>query len=228
MGPTATPTTRQQSGPAVRKADLAVPEGPDAAAVAGPLKSRSILAATVLLAATALVTGCGLTPPAEAEPLKNTPGTTSSTSSAPLQAAPKGNACPDAKDDATTNDLTLVTLKRDGDYLDVTWTMVKRETGAGAANFYLNVVSETGNASGQLGVRYLDGRQVAYPTFHDTNKEISGSAQTTPTSVTASFPMSELEQVGPNFTWQGATSGDDNDMDACPAVGSLHPQRFAG
>jgi len=198
-------------------------------AVAGPFKSRSILAATVLLAATALVTGYGLAQtPAQAEPLKNTPGTTSSTSSAPLQAAPKGDACLDAKDDARTNDLTSVTLKRDGDYLDVTWTMVKRETGAGTTSFYLNVVSETGDASGQLGVRYLDGRQVAYPAFHDTNKEISGSAQTTPTSVTASFPMSELQQVGANFKWQSATSGDDNHMDACPAVGSIHPQRFAG
>ena len=223
----ATPATRQPPGPAVRKADLAVLEGPDAAAVAGPRKSRSILAATVLLAATALVTGCGLVQtPAQAQPLKNTPGTTSPTSSAPLQAAPKGNACLDAKSDATKNDLTTVTLKRDGDYLDVTWTMVKRDTGAGKASFYLNVVSETGDASGQLGVRYLDGRQVAYPTFHDTNKEISGSAQTTPTSVTASFPMSEFKQVGPNFKWQAATSGDDNEMDACPAVGSIHPQRF--
>jgi hypothetical protein len=156
-----------------------------------------------------------------------TPGTTSPSSSAPLQTALKGNACLDAKSDATTNDLTSVTLKRDGDYLDVTWTMVKRDTGAGAASFYLNVVSETGNASGQLGVRYLDGRQVAYPAFHDTNKEISGSAQVTAKSVTASFPMSELEQVGPNFKWQAATIRDGNDMDACPAVGSVHTQRFA-
>src|SRR4029079_14130355 len=106
--------------------------------------------------------------------------------------------------------------------------MVKRETGAGTTSFYLNVVSETGDASGQLGVRYLDGRQVAYPAFHDTNKEISGSAQTTPTSVTASSPMSELQQVGANFKWQSATSGSDNHMHACPPVGSTPPQRFAG
>ncbi len=106
--------------------------------------------------------------------------------------------------------------------------MVKRDTGAGTAGFYLNVSSENGNAAGQLGVKYLDGRQVAYFTFLGTNKEISGSAQVTATSVTASFPMSELEQVGPNFKWQAAAIRGGSDMDACPGVGSVHRQRFAG
>jgi hypothetical protein len=184
----------------------------------------------VLLAATALLTGCGSSQtPARAQPSKDTPGTASSTSSAPLQAELKGsNACKDAKSDATMNDLTSVALKRDGDYLDVTWTMVKRDTGVRTAGFYLNVASEDGNAAGQLGVKYLDGRQVAYFTFLGTNKEISGSAQVTAKSVTASFPMSELEQVGPNFKWWAATIRDGNDMDACPGVGSVHTQRFAG
>jgi hypothetical protein len=175
--------------------------------------SRSALGCTaVLLAAAALVTGCGSNEtPAKAQPSKE-----------------DSNACKDPKSDATTNDLTSVALKRDGDYLDVTWTMVKRDTGAGKAGFYLNVASEDGTAGGQLGVKYLDGRQVAYFTFFDTNKEISGSAQVTAKSVTASFPMSELDQVGPNFMWQGATIRDSNDMDACPEVGSVHTQRFAG
>jgi hypothetical protein len=193
--------------------------------------SQSALGGTaVLLAAAALVTGCGSSQtPAKAQPSKDTPGTTSLTSSAPLQPAPMGsNACTDAKSDATTNDLISVALKRDGEYLDVTWTMVKRDTGTGTAGFYLNVASEAGNAGGQLGVKYLDGRQVAYFTFLGTNKKISGSAQVTANSVTASFPMSELEQVGPNFKWQGATIRDGNDMDACPGVGSVHTQRFAG
>ena len=104
---------------------------------------------------------------------------------------PGNNACKDAKSDATTDDLTSVALKRDGDLLDVTWTMVERCTGAGGAGFYLNVSSENGNAGGQLGVKYLDGRQVAYFTSFGTNKEISGAAQVTAKSVTASFPMSE-------------------------------------
>jgi hypothetical protein len=176
--------------------------------------SRSALGCTaVLLAATALVTGCGSSQtPAGAQP-----------------STPKGgNACKDAKSDATTNDLTSVDLKRDGDFLNVTWTMVKRDTGAGTAGFYLIVAGENGSAGGWLGVKYLDGRQIAYFTFLGTNKEISGSAQVTANSVTASFPMSELEQVGPNFEWQAVTVRDGNDRDACPGVGSVHTQRFAG
>jgi len=166
----------------------------------------------VLLAATALMTGCGSSQtPAEARP--STPKSS--------------NACKDAKSDATTKDLTSVALKSDGDFLDVTWTMVKRDTGAGAAGLYLNVDSEDGAAGGQLGVEYLDGRQVAYLTFRGTPKELSGTAQVTAKSVTASFPMSELEQVDPNFKWQGATIREGNDMDACPGVGSVHTQRFA-
>jgi hypothetical protein len=194
------------------------------------MSSSALCCTTVLLAAAALVTGCGSSPtPAKAQPSKETPGTTSARSNTPLRAPPAGsNACKDAKSDATTNDLTSVALKRDGDFLDVTWTTVERYTGAGRAGFYLNLSSENGNAGGQLGVKYLDGRQVAYFTFLGTNKEISGSAQVTGKSVTASFPMSELEQVGPNFKWQGTTIGDGNDMDACPGVGSVHTQRFAG
>jgi len=192
--------------------------------------SRSALGSTaVLLAAAAFGTGCGSSQtPAKAQTSKDTAGTTSPTSRVPLQAAPAGsNACKDAKSDATTNDLTSVALKRDGDFLDVTWTMVDRDS-AGTAGFYLNVSSEDGSAGGQPGVKYLDGRQVAYFTFLGTNKEISGSAQVTANSVTATFPMSELTQVGPNFKWQGATIRDGNDMDACPGVGSVHTQRFAG
>ncbi len=176
--------------------------------------SRSALGCTsVLLAATALVTGCGSsqTPP-EAQP-----------------STPKGsNVCKDVKSDATTNDLTSVTLKRDGDFLNVTWTMVKRDTGAGTAGFYLNVTNENGSVGGWLGVKYLDGRQVAYFTFLGTNKEISGSAQVTANSVTASFPMSDLEQIGPNFKWQGTTARNGNGWDTCPGVGAVYTQRFAG
>jgi hypothetical protein len=175
--------------------------------------SRSSLGCTaVLLAATALVTGCGSSQtPAEAQ-----------------SSTPKGsNVCKDAKSDARTNDLTSVALKRDGDFLNVTWTMVKRDTGVGTADFFLIVSNENDSTAGHLGVKYLDGRQVSYFTSIGTNKEISGSAQVTANSVTASFPMSDLEQIGPNFEWQGTTTRNGNGWDTCPGVGSAHP-RFAG
>jgi len=176
------------------------------------------------------MTGCGSSQtPAKAQLSKDSPGTTSPASSAPLEVDINGsNACKDAKSDAKRNDLTSVALKREGDYLDVTWTMVKRDTGAGTAGFYLNVSSEDGHVGGQLGVTYLDGRQVAYFTFLGANKEVSGSAHLTAKSVTGSFPMSELDQAGPNFKWQAATIRDGNEMDSCPGAGSVRTQRFAG
>jgi hypothetical protein len=126
------------------------------------------------------------------------------------------NVCTDAKGDSSTNDLRSVALKRDGDFLEVTWTMVKRDTGAGTAGFYLGLASADGNAAGQFGVKYLDGRQIAYFTFQDTNKEITDAAKVTRTSVTGQFPMSELESYGPNFTWFATTTRDGNDVDGCP------------
>jgi hypothetical protein len=142
------------------------------------------------------------------------------------------NDCTDARGDAKTNDLRTVSLKRSGDQLRVTWNVVKRDTGSGTAGFYLNVASEDGNAAGQLGVTYNNGHQSGYFTFRDTNKEISGEAPTTRTSVTGSFPMAELQAYGPNFTWSAVTTRNGQDVDACPdSTGDiLNPAklRFAG
>ena len=43
------------------------------------------------------------------------------------------------------------------------------------SGFYLNLASEDGSAAGQLGVNYLDGRQISYFTFDLENHEIAGS-----------------------------------------------------
>ncbi|MBK6870940.1 MAG: hypothetical protein IPK24_21565 [Kineosporiaceae bacterium] len=43
------------------------------------------------------------------------------------------------------------------------------------SGFYLNLASEDGSAAGQLGVNYLDGRQISYFTFDIENHEIAGS-----------------------------------------------------
>ena len=45
------------------------------------------------------------------------------------------------------------------------------------------------------------GRQISYFTLRDTNEETADAAKVSATSVTASFPMSELEAYGPNFKW---------------------------
>ena len=73
---------------------------------------------------------------------------------------------------------------------------------------------------------------MSYFTYRDTNKEIADGAKVTPTSVTGSFPMSELEQYGPHFSWSATTTRDGNDVDACPDDSGdfMNPaeMRFAG
>ena len=189
----------------------------------------AILAPTLGL--TVLAAGCGggtdaAPTPARAPASATTSARPGTASRAKVRTA---NICTDAKNDATTNDLTSVVLKRAGDSLDVTWTMVRRETATGSAGFYLSLASEDGKTSGQLGVQYADGRQIAYFTFRgDTNKEIAGTAQVTRTAVTGSFPMSQLAAFGPNFTWQAVTTLDDEDTDYCPGSDYATMLRFAG
>jgi hypothetical protein len=189
----------------------------------------AILVSTLGL--TVLATGCGSGTDATPQPAKAPASATTSpepgtASKSPVKTA---NVCKDAKNDGTTNDLTSVVLKRAGDSLYVTWTMVKRETAEGSAGFYLSLASEDGKAAGQLGVQYSDGQQVAYFTFRGvTNKEISGTAKVTGTSVTGSFPMSELAAFGPNFEWQAVTTLDDEDTDYCPGSDYDTALRFDG
>lgn len=183
------------------------------------------------LGLTVLAAGCGSGTDTAPQPVK--PASSATTSPEPGTASTSSvktaNVCKDAKNDATMNDLTSVVLKRAGDSLDVTWTMVKRETAEGAAGFYLSLASEDGKAAGQLGVQYSDGRQVTYFTFRgDTNKEIGGTAKVTATSVTGSFPMSELAAFGPNFEWQAVTTLDEEDTDYCPGSDYDTTFRFAG
>lgn len=192
-------------------------------------RRAAILVSTLGL--TVLAAGCGSgtdAAPQPANPLKSAttspePGTASKST------VKTANVCKDAKNDGTTNDLTSVVLKRAGDSLNVTWTMVKRETAEGSAGFYLSLASEDGKATGQLGVQYTDGQQVAYFTFRgDANKEIAGTAKVTGTSVTGSFPMSDLAAFGANFTWQAVTALDDEDTDYCPGSDYATTFRFAG
>jgi hypothetical protein len=205
-----------------------------------PVLARLLQIATVLPALLLIACGGNETPPEGGQSASQTTGTAgSSTTTAPgpsvsgkTSTIETSNVCTDATGDAKTNDLRTVSLKRNGDHLSVTWNLVKRDTGAGTAGFYLNVASEDGNAAGQLGVTYNDGHQSGYFTFRDTNKEIPGEAPTTRTSVTGSFPMAELQAYGPNFTWSAATTRNGKDVDACPdSTGDiLNPAklRFAG
>jgi hypothetical protein len=83
------------------------------------------------------------------------------------------------------------------------------------------VASADGSAAGQLGVKYEGGRQIGYFAFDSTrNTNLPGQAIATETSVTATFPLSQLARYGNTFDWQAVTSVSGNDTDLCPDVGS--------
>ncbi len=139
-------------------------------------------------------------------------------------AAPKPSVCRDPQNDSNTNDLTSVVLSRSGDYLNVRWEVAALHIGTGTAGFYVNLASEDGDEAGQVGVKYLDGQQIAYFTFTfdsvmQTN--MSGDALVAADSITGAFPMSELQQYGPNFSWSAVSMRDGKDVDACPAAGMM-------
>lgn len=124
--------------------------------------------------------------------------------------------CVDPTGDAAVGDIAAVELTSDADNLHVTWTLTQNEIESGTTGFYLSLASEDGMAAGQLGIKYLDGQQIAYFTFDGTNREISATAQVTPTTVAGTFRLADLQPYGTNFKWHATTTKDGADVDACP------------
>jgi hypothetical protein len=128
-----------------------------------------------------------------------------------------GNACSDPEGDAAVNDITQVELKPSGSDLLVTWTVSNLALDSGENGFYVMVSSIDGNNAGQLGVKFLNGEQIAHFTFDFSggNVEVPSRAIITAGSVTADFPMSQLLKYGDDFNWSGTTTRDGRDVDAC-------------
>jgi hypothetical protein len=136
------------------------------------------------------------------------------------------NSCDDPKADGGGLDLTGVSLRRNGSNLEVTWSVTTSEISSGTAGFYVNVASADGSAADQLGVKYLDGRQVGYFVSGEANVNVAGEAARSKRTIMGLFPMNELQRYGRNFKWSATTTRDGNDMDACPDPGSdvLNPK----
>jgi hypothetical protein len=77
-----------------------------------------------------------------------------------------------------------------------------------------------GDASRDLGVKYVDGAQVAYYVFSpidQTTRSLSGIAQVEEGRVIATFPMDELEYLGTPFRWRAYLDIDGKNVDLCPS-----------
>jgi hypothetical protein len=133
----------------------------------------------------------------------------------------------DGKED---NDLTGVTLKRDGDKLAVTVNTTHPIPTSGSALFAVSAWSEDGETGYQLGVKYVDGQQIAHFVFNPTTASqanLNGDVNTTGNTTTATFPLSELDSLGESFRWSAVYTIEGNDVDTCPEPGedTLNPKR---
>lgn len=92
---------------------------------------------------------------------------------------------------------------------------------SGTALYSATVFDETGEHGAQLGMKYLDGEQIAYFIFSfDTYEQINlnGSALVSDNTVSGSFPTGDLgplREAGP-ASWSAAFSVEGTDVGECP------------
>jgi hypothetical protein len=117
-------------------------------------------------------------------------------------------------------------LAHTDDQLVVTFTTTAAAPTAGTALWSLMVASAAGDKSGQLGVKFLDGGQIAHFVFdfgtaQQTN--LQRPVAVTAKTITASFPYTALDALGVDWTWRAVTNVDGNDVDSCPQEGNDSP-----
>jgi hypothetical protein len=91
----------------------------------------------------------------------------------------------------------------------------------GTALYSATVFDDTGEHGVQLGVKYLDGEQIAYfvfsfDTYEQTN--LNGAASVNGNTVSASFPAADLGPLrkADPASWSAAFSVEGNDVGECP------------
>jgi hypothetical protein len=102
---------------------------------------------------------------------------------------------------------------------------------SGTALYSATVFDKTGEYGAQLGVKYLDGEQIAYFIFsEDTGEQINldGEASINGETVSGSFPadnLGALVDAGP-ASWSAAINVEGNDVGLCP--GGYNSMPFPG
>ena len=121
-----------------------------------------------------------------------------------------------------------VTLEYTDEGFDLTFTG-QPVPASGTALYSATIFDKTGEYGVQLGVKYLDGEQIAYFIFSmDTYKQtnLDGAATLSGDTVSATFPADHLGQLadaGP-ASWSAAFNVDGTDVGVCP--GGIHSLPF--
>lgn len=167
-----------------------------------------------------------------------TDGTSATTSSSPaagstksVQATPgnrssnqsRAATCNDRQGDGKPLDIAAVKLTQVGDQLVVTFTTTTNPPSSGTTFWSLLVASSSGDKAGQLGVKFLDGQQIAHFVFDSGTAQqtnLEDQATVAGKTITARFPYAVVDSYGPGWTWRAATSVNGDDVDACPEEGA--------
>jgi hypothetical protein len=167
------------------------------------LRTPAVMLVGVSLAASGSIAGCGgdggdaragSSPDRPANTSAATPTSTGSSSG-------EGASCSDAAGDGAPLDLLTVTLTRVGDRLAVKFVTKGSPPAADTALYAVAVSSASGEKTRQLGVKFADGRQVAYFVFDmgaGQQQNLPGEALRKGRVLTASFPASAVDPRKPD------------------------------
>jgi hypothetical protein len=157
-----------------------------------------------------------------------------SSSSAKVSATPKSDpsaSCVNRADGGRgKNILTAVDLRRDSKALAVSFNMASKLPTSGTALLAVDAWSTDGESGYQLGVKYLDGAQIAHFVFDQVEAsqvEVSDKVKISGTKLTAGFPLGELTGLGDSFKWSAVYNVRGDDVDNCPQPGrdTMNPKQ---
>lgn len=112
--------------------------------------------------------------------------------------------------------LTKTELRSTDEGLEVTWITSAPMPSSGTV---LYSVAASSGVDLQLGVKFLDGAQIALFVFdflEGGQSNLDGTATVEDTSVRAVFPQAEIDPLGKRFAWWAGLNVDGNDVDTCP------------
>ena len=139
-----------------------------------------------------------------------------STEPTPLGAPADYSFCKDGSGDGGAIDFGGGKVRRDGDMLQVTWTLNDVPLATGTALYSVTASNADGTGTRQYGVKYQDGKQVGYFVFDfSTGKQqnVDGAANFNDSDLMANFPLSGLSD-GFRYSLGGTVDGED--VERCP------------
>lgn len=160
---------------------------------------------------------------AAAGPATPTAAPSPATPAAAPSLSPSADYVKDPRGDATSGpDLTRVQLNEAERKLTVTWEPSQPLPRTGDVGLFVSVASSDWAHSGQLGVKFQNGKQIAHLVWLDgqTINLTSGTTMDSATTVTAAFPTTALQPLGSTFTWRATSTSGAQDSDAAPDKGA--------